>query len=224
MEDKIKELFETFDGEEIKYQIDRAKGFISYYKCAILEIETKFRVLSEQFSVSFSRNPIEAIKTRLKTSESIGNKLLKKGFPLTLRSIEENLFDVAGIRVICTYVDDIYNLADCLLSQDDIKLIRKKDYIKNPKDNGYRSLHLIVEIPIFLVGEKKYVKAEIQLRTVSMESWSNVEHSLCYKKELSSELALEARKKLLEYANACYNIDLDMQALREKIEDDLHNA
>jgi len=224
MEEKIKELLENLDGEEIKFQIERAKGFMSYYKCAILEIETKFRVLSEQFSVSFSRNPIEAIKTRPKSPASIEEKLRRRDIPMNIKAIEDNLFDVAGIRVICTYIDDIYNLADCLISQDDIRLIEKKDYIKNPKKNGYRSLHLIVEIPIFLVGEKKYVKAEIQLRTVSMESWSNVEHSLCYKKNLSPELALETQKKLLEYAEACYEIDLGMQTLREKIEDGLNNA
>lgn len=223
MEDKLKDLFESFEEDETKQQISRAKGFMSYYKCAILEIETKFKVLSEQFSVSFSRNPIESIKTRLKSSASIEEKLERRGFPVTIKSIEDNLFDVAGIRVICTYIDDIYNLADLLISQDDIRLIERKDYIKNPKENGYRSLHLIVEIPIFLVGEKKYVKAEIQLRTVAMESWSNVEHSLCYKKNLSPELAEETRQKLLEYAEASNNIDLGMQALRERIENYTNN-
>ena len=121
MKDEIQDLFESFESGQVIREIEKAKGFMSYYKCAMLEIETKFRVLSEQ--LSFSRNPIVAIKTRLKTPESIKEKLLRKSLPLTLASIEENLFDVAGIRVICTYIDDIYRLADCLISQDDIRLI-----------------------------------------------------------------------------------------------------
>lgn len=208
--------------DEIKRQIDKARGFMSYYRCAIMELETKFRVLDEQFSFSFSRNPIESIKTRVKSVESIQEKLVRRGIEPSLKSIEENLHDIAGVRVICTYIDDIYNLAECLIAQDDIRLIEKKDYIKNPKPNGYRSLHLIVEIPIFLVGEKKFVKAEVQLRTVAMESWSNVEHSICYKKKLSDELKAETSKKLLEYAEAYYSTDVGMQKLREKVEEELY--
>ena len=216
VKEHIKNTFGEKSPEEIRHMIDGAKGIMSYYRCAILEIETKFKVLNEQFSISFERNPIESIKTRLKTPDSIHEKLLRRGFPVSLESIEQNLYDVAGIRVICSYVDDIYRLADCLTSQDDITLIATKDYIKNPKANGYRSLHLIVEIPIFLVGEKKLVKAEVQLRTVSMESWSNVEHSLCYKKELSPTQKAEISQKLLGYADECYKIDMGMQELRDK--------
>ena len=219
---KETEFFKDMSHYEVKALIERARGFMSYYRCAVLELETKFRVLDEQFSFSFSRNPIEAIKSRVKSPESIQEKLKRRNLPYSLKSIEDNLYDVAGIRVICTYIDDIYNLADCLLSQDDVKLIEKKDYIKNPKPNGYRSLHLLVEIPIFIVGEKKYVKAEVQLRTVAMESWSNVEHSLCYKKNFSPELMAQTSKKLLEYAEACYKIDLGMQELRERIEKELY--
>ena len=218
IKEQLKTAFESKTEEEIREMIENAHGLMSYYRCAILEIETKFRVLNEQFSISFERNPIESIRTRLKTPHSIQEKLIRRGFPLTLESIDENLYDIAGIRVICTYIDDIYKLADCPINQDDITLVSMKDYIKNPKENGYRSLHLIVEIPIFLVGEKKLVKAEVQLRTVSMESWSNVEHSLCYKKDISPELKAETSKKLLEYADACNKIDLGMQELRERVE------
>ncbi len=219
IKEQLKNAFETKTEEEIREMIENAHGLMSYYRCAILEIETKFRVLNEQFSISFERNPIESIRTRLKTPQSIQEKLIRRGFPLSLQSIEENLYDIAGIRVICTYIDDIYKLADCLVNQDDITLVSMKDYIKSPKENGYRSLHLIVEIPIFLVGEKKLVKAEVQLRTVSMESWSNVEHSLCYKKDISPELKEEISQKLFEYAEACNRIDLGMQELRERVED-----
>ena len=216
------DFFKNMSIDEFKLFLERARGFMSYYRCAILELETKFRVLDEQFSFSFSRNPIENIKSRLKSPESIQAKLKKRNIPFSLKSIEDNLFDIAGLRVICTYIDDIYNLADCLISQDDVRLIEKKDYIKNPKPNGYRSLHLIVEIPIFIVGEKKLVKAEVQLRTVAMESWSNVEHSLCYKKDFSPELKSETSKKLLEYADNYYKIDIGMQELREKVEQELY--
>ena len=108
--------------------------------------------------------------------------MLRKKLPFTLEAIENNIFDIAGIRVVCSFVDDIYMLADCLLQQDDITLIERKDYIKNPKRNGYRSLYLIIEVPIFLQNEKKIMKAEVQLRTIAMEFWANLEHQLRYKK------------------------------------------
>lgn len=129
-----------------------------------MEIETKFKVLNEQFSLQHDRNPIDTIKTRLKTPESILKKLKKKNLPFSLACVEQYVNDVAGIRVICPFVDDIYMLADCLLRQDDIQLINQKDYIAQPKENGYRSLHLIVEVPIFLQNEKRSMKVEVQLR------------------------------------------------------------
>ena len=130
---------------------------MSYYQCAIMEVETKFKVLNEQYSLEYDRNPIEDIKSRVKSMESLIKKIRKKDIPLTLSSIEENIHDIAGVRVICSFPDDIYMLADCLLSQDDITLLEKKDYIKNPKPGGYRSLHLIVSVPIFLQdGKRKF--------------------------------------------------------------------
>ena len=123
---------------------------ISYYKCAMMEVETKFRVLNEQFSLEYDRNPIESIKTRIKSTDSLIRKIRDKNIPLTMTAIENNINDIAGVRIICSFLDDIYTLADCLINQDDITLIKIKDYVKNPKDNGYRSLHLIVSVPIFL--------------------------------------------------------------------------
>ena len=128
---------------------------MSYYQCAIMEVETKFKVLNEQYSLEYDRNPIEDIKSRVKSMESLIKKIRKKDIPLTLSSIEENIHDIAGVRVICSFLDDIYMLTDCLLSQDDITLLEKKDYIKNPKPGGYRSLHLIVSVPIFLQYGKR---------------------------------------------------------------------
>ena len=215
---EIKGVIADKTPEELAHMIDKTKGVMSYYKCAMLEIKTKFEVLNEQFSLNYDRNPIMSIKSRLKSMESIYDKLQRRGLPFSLTAMTNNLYDVAGIRVICSFVDDIYLLADCLLQQDDIRLIEKKDYIKNPKPNGYRSLHLIVEIPIFLCDEKKYVNVEVQLRTISMESWANLEHQMCYKKDLKEGLYDKTSKALLECAQSCYEIDLKMQEIRKQIE------
>ena len=171
------------------------RKLMSYYRCAMMEIETKFNVLNDQFSLQYERNPIESIKTRLKSPESLLRKLRKKDLPVTIESVEDNIYDVAGIRVICSFIEDIYNLAECLLRQDDIKLIEIKDYIKEPKKSGYRSLHLIVEVPIFLEDEKKLVKAEVQLRTIAMDFWASLEHKLQYKKEIAPEEAASISEK-----------------------------
>lgn len=195
-----------------------SQALMSRYRCAIMEVETKFRVLNEQFSLQHDRNPIESIKTRLKSPESILEKLRRKNLPLTLSSIEENLFDIAGIRVICSFVDDIYMLADCLINQDDITLVEEKDYIRNPKENGYRSLHLIVEVPIFLQDEKRNMKVEVQLRTIAMEFWANLEHRLRYKKDLPEEVLSATENSLLECADISAMLDKKMQGIRDVVE------
>lgn len=138
----------------LQEQIKPVRELMAYYQCAMMEVETKFKVLSQELSLEYDRNPIETIKTRLKSMDSITDKLLDRGFSLTLENIEQQLNDVAGVRVICGLPSDIYEMADAFLRQDDVRLIMKKDYIANPKENGYRSLHLIVEIPIFLHDEK----------------------------------------------------------------------
>ena len=191
------------------------KELMAYYRCAMMEVETKFRVLNEELSLEYDRNPIETIKTRLKSVESIGDKLSGMNKPITVESIEENLKDVAGVRVICGLPSDIYTLADAFLRQDDIVLIKKKDYIANPKTNGYRSLHLIVEIPIFLLDEKKMMKVEVQLRTISMDWWSSLEHKFRYKKDVAvpEEIDLE----LKECAEAAAILDRKMESIQKKI-------
>ncbi len=190
---------------------------ISYYRCAIMEVETKFRVLDEQYALRYDRNPIESIKSRVKSADSLLKKIRKKNIALTLEAIEENIWDVAGIRVICSYQDDIYLLAECLLQQDDIKLIEIKDYIQNPKENGYRSLHLIVEVPIFLQEEKRNMKVEVQLRTIAMDFWASLEHKLRYKKNLSEEQVELLSNELEECAQISADLDMRMQSVREKI-------
>ena len=186
------------------------------YKCAMLEVKTKFDVLNTQLSLENDRNPLESINCRIKTVASIIEKLNRKGFELSPESIEKNLNDVAGIRVICSFIEDIYLLADRLCSQDDIRLIERKDYIKNPKPNGYRSLHLIVEVPIFLMDEKKFMRVEVQFRTIAMDFWASLEHKLKYKKNIETDLQ-EISAELKTCAEEISRIDNKMQEIHNKI-------
>ena len=209
-------IISLFDKEE-DYSNENALTFnklMAYYRCALMEIQTKFNVLNEEYSLEFDRNPISSIKTRLKSPISIKEKLERNDFPVTTESIEQNLNDVAGIRVICSFPEDVYALANALLRQDDIVLVKKKDYIKNPKDNGYRSLHLIVAVPIFLSCEKRIMKVEIQLRTIAMDFWASLEHQLRYKKD--TEFTEDMMKELYECAKVSANLDMRMDELRKK--------
>ena len=199
---------------KLKTQLQPYKELMSYYRCAMMEVETKFRVLSEALSMQYDRNPIESIRTRLKSPESIVEKLLRKNLPLTEASLENDLADIAGVRVICSFPSDIYALAESLLRQDDITLIEKKDYIASPKPNGYRSLHLIVEIPIFLHDHKRKMKVEVQFRTISMDWWASLEHKIRYKKGLPDSAYIE--KELLECAQMGAALDARMENLQNE--------
>ena len=190
---------------------------MSYYECAIMEIETKFRVLNHELSLEYDNNPIESIKTRVKSYDSILKKIRRKNIPLNLQAIEENLKDIAGVRVICSFPDDIYKLAESFLKQDDITLIERKDYIKNPKPSGYRSLHLIVQVPIFLQNEKKMVNVEVQFRTIAMDFWASLEHKMRYKKELSDEEVEILQEELYDCAKQSAALDERMQRIRDRI-------
>ena len=190
---------------------------MSYYECAIMEIETKFRVLNHELSLEYDNNPIESIKTRVKSYDSILKKIRRKNIPLNLQAIEENLKDIAGVRVICSFPDDIYKLAESFLKQDDITLIEQKDYIKNPKPSGYRSLHLIVQVPIFLQNEKKMVNVEVQFRTIAMDFWASLDHKMRYKKELSDEEVEILQEELYDCAEQSAALDERMQRIRDRI-------
>ena len=213
----VKALVNNNAIDKYEYNVMPFKRLMAYYKCAIMEVETKFKVLNQEFSLEYDRNPIETIKTRLKSPDSIVKKLAKKDVPLTVESIEKNLNDIAGVRVICSFPEDIYVLADCLLQQDDIKLIEVKDYIKNPKPNGYRSLHLIVEIPIFLKDEKKNMRVEVQLRTIAMDFWASLEHKLSYKKDIPQDEEELLRRELLDCAQISADLDLRMEKIKNRI-------
>lgn len=191
---------------------------MAYCRCAIMEVETKFKVLNEQFSLEYDRNPIETIKSRTKSMESLVKKVRDKGIPYTIEAIEENINDLAGVRVICAFPEDIYMLAECFLKQDDITLIEKKDYINNPKPNGYRSLHLIVSVPIFLKDEKRDMKVEVQLRTIAMDFWASLEHKIRYKKNIPEDVQRELADELLYCAKQSADLDLRMQAIRARVE------
>ena len=190
---------------------------MSYYECAIMEVETKFRVLNHELSLEYDNNPIESIKTRVKSYDSILKKIRRKNIPLNLRAIEDNLKDIAGVRVICSFPDDIYKLAESFLKQDDITLIERKDYIKNPKPSGYRSLHLIVQVPIFLQNEKKMVNVEVQFRTIAMDFWASLDHKMRYKKELSDEEVEILQEELYDCAEQSAALDERMQRIRDRI-------
>ncbi len=218
-EEQKTETLDNLLGDNAGNIIEEAKPYLvlmMQYRCAIMEVETKLKVLDAEFSQEYNRNPFESIKSRLKSPVSISDKLRRKGYAVTVENIEKYLRDVAGVRVICSFPDDIYRLAALLEKQDDIILLEKKDYIKNPKPNGYRSLHLILDIPIFLSNEKKHMKVEVQFRTIAMDFWASLEHKLKYKKNVeNSEIIVEQLKKC---ADSIEKLDYQMQEIRDGID------
>lgn len=223
LEQKVEEQEETLEKQHriIEMQAEKLREtepfnrLMMEYRAAIMEVETRLKVLNEEFSQVYNRNPFESIKSRLKTPTSIYAKMAYKGYPVTVESIREHLTDVAGLRVICSFPDDIYRLADLLVKQDDFILLRKKDYISSPKANGYRSLHLILSVPIFLSNEKKYMKAEVQFRTIAMDFWASLEHKLKYKKDVENTEEIE--RQLRACADSIEALDYQMQDIRDKI-------
>ena len=195
------------------------RELMSYYRCAMMEVETKFNVLNEELSLQYDRNPIESIKTRLKSPESIAEKLQRRGFPLTVESIEENLNDIAGVRVICSFPSDIYQLADAFLKQDDITLLQRKDYIAAPKPNGYRSLHVIVRIPVYFLDNKELIPVEVQLRTIAMDFWASLEHDLKYK-AVSEVEGIDSYDELKDCSRIIEDVEARMQILAGALEVD----
>ena len=186
------------------------------YACAIREVKTKLEVLNDELSVKNQRNPIEMIKSRVKKPMSILEKLQRRGFEVSLESMRENLDDVAGIRIICSFLDDIYEVAEMLVRQDDVKVIAVKDYIKNPKPNGYRSYHLIIEVPVFFTECKRSMRVEVQIRTIAMDFWASLDHQLKYKKSLRDDS--EISQELKQCADVIAQTDAKMLAIRQKIE------
>ncbi|MBP0976676.1 MAG: GTP pyrophosphokinase family protein [Oscillospiraceae bacterium] len=200
--------------------IEQFYGFIQInhlYDSAIHMIETKLEIIDSEFQSNFSRNPIHNISSRLKSPESIANKLIKKGIPITAESILSNLHDIAGVRVICHYIEDIYQIAHYLSMHDDIRIIKQKDYIQNPKPSGYRSLHLIVTVPVYLSTGKKVVPVEIQIRTIAMDFWASLEHQLRYKTQ--NNVPADLSEELKALADTINSTDMRMEDIYHRIND-----
>ena len=196
--------------------VDQARQFqqaMMRYTCAIREVKTKLEVLNDERSVKNQRNPIEMLKSRVKKPKSIVEKLQRRGFEITLESMEKNLDDVAGIRIICSFLDDIYEVADMLIRQDDVKVIAVKDYIQNPKPNGYRSFHVIIAVPVYYLDTMEYFPVEIQLRTMTMDLWASMEHRVCYKK--LPEHREELSDAFCQYADILGKIEEQFEAYNE---------
>ncbi|MGN8913389.1 GTP pyrophosphokinase [Anaerofustis butyriciformans] len=200
------------------YFIEQTKEFkeaIMMYGCAIREVKTKLEVLNDELALKRANSPIEFIKSRIKKPESIAAKLKKEGYEVSVESAMEHLNDIAGIRIVCSFIDDIYALAKMIAKQDDITVIAVKDYINNPKENGYRSYHMIVEIPVFFSDKKQNLRVEIQIRTIAMDFWASLEHQLKYKKNIEEEEKIISELK--ECATLISYTDVKMQEIRDKI-------
>lgn len=200
----------------IRDELEAFQQLMMYYDCALSEVTTKLEVLNKELTLVRRRNPFESIKGRIKSPTSIYEKMQRRGVEFSVEKIAQTLDDIAGVRVICSFIDDIYMLRDCLAEQDDVTVILEKDYIKKPKSNGYRSLHLILEIPIFLTSGKRMTRVEVQFRTIAMDFWASLEHELSYKKSIPNE---EAILEELQYSADLINqIDRRMLQIREKID------
>ena len=217
-EEKKQTWLDTPDSQIFINNAAKFGDLMMMYRCAIREVQTKLEVLDDEFSVENKRNPISFIKTRIKNPQSIYNKLQKLGYEFTAENIQEQLNDVAGVRVVCAFIDDIYTIANLIAEQDDIKVIKIKDYIKNPKPNGYRSYHMIVEIPVFFSKVKTPMRVELQIRTNGMDFWATLEHQLRYKKGIEDLPGYEEiSKELLLSAQAVIETDNEMQRIKNKI-------
>ena len=215
--DVLKQADNLLQAEEIFSSLSEWQEMMTKYNCAIREIRTKFEVLNDELSIRSNRNPIHGIYSRIKNPRSILDKLHRKGMDLTMDNVRTEINDIAGVRVICDFADDIYEIADMLLKQDDIKLISYKDYIRAPKPNGYRSYHMIVETPVFFSEGKEMMKVEVQLRTIAMDFWASLEHELRYKKDLDSKTLSQISEDLLNCANTIADVDNQMMNIKDQL-------
>ncbi len=201
--------------KEFQERIEEWKNFLFIYKFALDEINTKLTILNDEFQFVHQHNPIEHVKSRIKSPESIMAKLERKGLEVTTENVKLHINDIAGVRVTCSFTNDIYRIYDMIESQDDIRLIDVKDYVKNPKPNGYKSLHLIVEIPVFLSKGPELVRVEIQLRTIAMDFWASLEHKIYYKFE--GEIPDKLSNELKEAAEIVHYLDAKMMRIKDEV-------
>lgn len=208
---------ETLIPGTLRPMMDDFQEFIllrNTYHAAIREVSTKLEVLDDEFHVRYDYNPIHHMECRLKSPQSLFEKLDRKGLGVEMESIK-NITDMAGIRVICNYIDDVYAVAALLLKQDDVKCLRKSDYIKEPKESGYRSLHLVVQVPVFLSDRTELVPVEIQIRTIAMDTWASLEHELKYKR--AEGISPEIEQDLKDCALAMAHVDLKMEQIHKQL-------
>lgn len=194
-----------------------SKSLFKKYEAAIREMQTRFEILDADLEYRFNRNPIHHIETRIKTPKGVFDKLQRYGVPITLKSMEENVLDVAGMRVIVSYIDDVYALVKVLSLQDDLQIVKIKDYIAEPKPNGYRSLHVIVKVPIYFLDRKQYVPVEIQFRTVAMDFWASLEHTLKYKPDVSLD-GIDMHDELKDCSEIIQDVERRMQILMHAVQ------
>ena len=226
-EETIKELKEmaknaNFSMEEVaKLYMSYAK-IVKNYSAAIKTVQAKLEILDEDFELLHDHDPIHHMETRVKSMDSIIEKLARKGLELSLDSIAQNLMDIAGVRVICHYVEDIYTLAELLKSQADVEVVKETDYIKNPKSNGYRSYHLVVRVPVYFVDGVVKMPVEVQIRTMAMNFWASLEHKLRYKSD--GAIPKFIADELRECSESIAESDLKMQKIHSFLQDIGHNV
>lgn len=207
----VKQLLAENSQQQIMDQMYKFIELEHLYDSAIREVKTKLEILDSEFRAKYSYNPIHHIEDRLKSPQSMFEKMKRLNLPFTVDSVRENLFDIAGVRVICNYIEDIYQVADLLTAQDDVVLIKRKDYIANPKANGYRSLHLVIETPVYLSEKKELVNVEVQIRTIAMDFWASLEHELKYKTD--TEVSADLAEQLRMCAETIAQTDIQMQQI-----------
>ncbi len=200
--------------EDLRNLMEDWKNELLVYKFALDQMDTKFSIISQEYNLIHGHNPIEHTKSRVKSFESLINKLVRKGCDITTKAAKEHINDIAGLRIVCSFLSDIYNMVEVLKEHEDIKILKMKDYIKNPKPNGYRSLHLIVEVPVYLTNRVEHAKVEIQIRTIAMDFWTSLEHKIYYK--LNNEVPNQLTDELKEAADIANYLDEKMLHIRTK--------
>lgn len=215
--DTVKQLFPANTGELLVEEMYKFIELEHLYESAIREVKTKLEILDSEFRTRYAYNPIHHIEDRLKSPKSIFEKLRRKDKAFSVESAKNNLYDIAGVRVICNYIDDIYTVADLLTAQDDVKLVTRKDYIREPKPNGYRSLHLVIQTPVYLSETKEQVFVEVQIRTIAMDFWASLEHELKYKGD--NEVSAELADRLKQCAETIAATDAEMQEIYKTLKE-----
>lgn len=198
------------------YGFKKWRELIFIHESAIEEVNTKLKILNNEFKIRHDHNPIEHIKTRVKKPDSIIEKLERKGYDVNIENAKNKINDIAGIRIICSFTDDIYKIVEMIKAQDDIEILKSKDYIKNPKSNGYRSLHLLIQLPIFLSNQSRMTKVEIQIRTIAMDFWASLEHKIYYK--YKDDAPDEIPKKLKNSAEMIKKLDQQMLDIKKELD------